>query len=203
MMVPGVAPAPATSIVETPFDELLREAVAFHGHTCPGQVLGVRMAVAGCREVGLVMPKRAGKRLVVFAEIDRCATDAIEALTGVRVGKRTLKVVDYGKMASTFVDVERGRAVRIVARDEARARASEWAPGLSEERARQIAAYRIMPEPVLLAVTPVVIAPGWLDRRRRRVYCAACGEGINYEREVRVAGRVLCRPCAGEAYYTT
>ncbi|MBI3635940.1 MAG: TraR/DksA C4-type zinc finger protein [Candidatus Rokubacteria bacterium] len=159
------------------------------------------MAVAGCREIGIATPKTAGKRLVVFAEIDRCATDAIQALTGVSVGKRTLKHVDYGKMAATFVDVERGTAMRVVARDDARAHAPEWAPGVVGERDTQITAYRAMPEEALLSIMPVKILAGWLDRRRVRVFCDSCGEGINYEREVSSAGRTLCRPCAGDAYY--
>ena len=78
----------AASILERPFDDLLREAVAFHGHLCPGQVLGVRMTIAGCRALGFEHPRQAGKRLVVLVEIDRCATDAIEALTGVATPAR-------------------------------------------------------------------------------------------------------------------
>lgn len=78
-------------IYERAFDELLAEAVSFHGHACPGQVLGVRMTQAGCREVGVPHPRAAGKSFLVIVEIDRCATDAIEALTGVSLGKRTLK----------------------------------------------------------------------------------------------------------------
>ena len=108
------------ALAERSFDDLLAEAVEFHGHLCPGQVLGVRMALAGTREVGITTPRTAGKNLVVFVEIDRCATDAIQALTGVSLGKRTLKHLDYGKMAATFVNVSRGAAVRVVARDCAR-----------------------------------------------------------------------------------
>lgn len=122
-------------------------------------------------------------------------------LTGVSVGKRTLKYLDYGKMAATFVDVERGTAIRVVARDDARAHAPEWVPGITGDRDIQIAAYRLMPEAALLSITPVKILPGWLDRRRVRVFCDSCGEGINYEREVSSAGRTLCRPCVGDAYY--
>jgi formylmethanofuran dehydrogenase subunit E len=96
------------ALAERPFADLLEEAVRFHGHLCPGQVLGVRMALAGCRELGIDRPRSVGKRLVVFVEIDRCATDAIQALTGVSIGKRTLKHLDYGKMAATFADVETG-----------------------------------------------------------------------------------------------
>ena len=199
-MTPAIALAEAP-LVERPFDELIEEAVALHGHLCPGQVLGVRMAVAGCREVGIPLPRQAGKGLVVFVEIDRCATDAIQALTGVSLGKRTLKHLDYGKMAATFVNVAGGSAVRLSARDEARALAASYAPGETDARKAQITAYWLMPEAALLSIEPVVVNPGWLDRRRVRVFCEGCGEGINYQREVTVHGRTLCRPCNGERYY--
>jgi len=188
-------------IHERSFDDLLAESVSFHGHLCPGQVLGVRMVMAGCREVGIADPRRAGKSLVVVVEIDRCATDAIQALTGVSLGKRTLKHVDFGKMAATFVNRLQRTAVRLVARDSARALAMEIAPTEADPRRAQAAAYRVMPERDLLRIDRVVIAPGVLDRRRVRVLCQGCGEGVNYEREVRTRGRVLCRACAGEGYY--
>ena len=188
-------------LIERAFDELLTEAVHFHGHLCPGQVLGVRMTLAGCREIGIERPQRAGKRLVVFVEIDRCATDAIQALTGVSVGKRTLKHLDYGKMAATFLNRTTGVGVRVSARDSARALAGAWAPGESDPRAAQILAYRVMSEADLLRIEAVGIRPGWLDRRRVRVFCQGCGEGINYQREVMAEGRALCRPCSGDGYY--
>jgi formylmethanofuran dehydrogenase subunit E len=190
-----------TAIHDRSFDALLDEAVAFHGHLCPGQVLGVRMTLAGCRALGIDDPRRAGKRLVVLVEIDRCATDAIQALTGVSLGKRTLKHVDHGKMAATFADTVTGEAVRVVARDDARALAAAVVPGEPDRRRAQTAAYRTLPEDRLLRLERVVVDPGWLDRRRVRVACAQCGEGVNYEREVRAGGRVLCRACAGESYY--
>ncbi len=186
-----------------PFDDLVAEAVAFHGHLCPGQVLGVRMTLAGCRSLGIDRPRAAGKDLTVFVEIDRCATDAIEALAGVSVGKRTLRHMDYGKMAATFVRVGRGLAVRVVARDDARDAVARWAPGETDPRRAQTLAYRLMPEAALLRIEPVLIRPGWIDRRRVRVFCEACGEGVNYERELVHGGRTLCRPCAGSAYYVS
>ena len=190
-----------TPLSERPFDGLLEEAIGFHGHLCPGQVLGVRMAVAGCREVGIEFPRRAGKGLVVFVEIDRCATDAIQVVTGVSLGKRTLKFFDYGKMAATFVRVDTGSAVRVVAREDARDLARQYASSRSSDRAAMLEGYRVMPEAELLAMEEVLVEPGWLDRRRVRIFCGGCGEGVNYEREVRRDGLILCRPCAGEAYF--
>ena len=198
----AIAIEPEAPLTARPFDALLGEAVAFHGHLCPGQVLGVRMAVAGCREVGLPAPRGGGKRLVVFVEIDRCATDAIEALTGVSLGKGTLRHLDYGKMAATFVDTATGAAVRVSAREDARRLATLWAPGVPDARHAQTTAYGIMPEADLLRIEPVVVDARRLERRRQRVPCQACGEGITYRREVAVSGRLLCRPCAGEGYYS-
>ena len=192
----------AESILERSFDDLLREAVAFHGHLCPGQVLGVRMTVAGCRTLGFEHPRQAGKRLVVLVEIDRCATDAIEALTGVSLGKRTLKHVDHGKMAATFVDTVAGAAVRVAAREEARELARLIAPWELDPRRAQTAAYRMLADTKLLKLEAVAVNSAWLGRRRVRVRCEACGEGVNYQREVRVGDRVLCRACAGDRYYT-
>src|SRR5512136_3400869 len=103
------------------FEEHLQQAAAMHGHLCAGQVIGVRMARRGCLELGLDPDERADRqRLIVFVEVDRCATDAISSVTGCKLGKRTLKHVDYGKVAATFVDMRTGRAVRVVAREDAR-----------------------------------------------------------------------------------
>lgn len=183
------------------FDDLVAEAAQFHGHLCPGVVLGVRMTLAGCAALGMACPRDAGKRLVVIVEIDRCATDAIQALTGVSLGKRTLKHLDFGKMAATFVDTAARTAVRVAARDQARAEAGAWAPGEPDPRRAQLVAYQLMPEDTLLRVEPVAILPGLLDRRRSRVTCELCGEDVSYQRELQMGGRLLCRACAGEAYY--
>lgn len=183
------------------FEELFKEAVAFHGHACPGQVLGVRMALAGCRALEIDEPKLLHKGLVVFVEIDRCATDAIEAVTGVSLGKRTLKFFDFGKMAATFVRVDNGSAVRVAAREEARDLVRQYAPAHEELRAAMFEGYQVMPDAELLRIETVQVRPGWLDRRRVRVSCDRCHEGINYEREVRLNGLTLCRPCVGESYF--
>lgn len=186
------------------FDILLEEAAAAHGHLCPGQVLGVRMAMAGCQALRIDEPQN-GKRLLVYVEIDRCATDAISAVTGCRLGKRTLKFMDYGKMAATFVDTATGRAVRVAALEEARDRARLYAPGVNGDRHEaQKVAYRIMPDEELMAIQEVQLVVSEEDRPGpplSRVRCHRCGEGINDHREVRSNGHMLCRACAGEAYY--
>jgi formylmethanofuran dehydrogenase subunit E len=180
------------------FEELLEESSAIHRHRCAGQVLGVRMAMAGCREVEIDEPKSC-KKLVVYVEMDRCATDAVQAVTGCSLGKRTLKFLDYGKMATTFLNTETGEAVRVLARDDARALAPLYAPDAASPKEAQKQAYRIMPEETLFSIQRVSLQvpeqemPGY---RSGRVRCDECGEGINFHREVSIGGRRLCIPCA-------
>src|SRR6187401_3413556 len=133
------------------FEELLKESSTIHGHHCAGQVLGVRMAMIGCREVGIDEPKNC-KKLIVYAEMDRCATDAVQAVTGCSLGKRTLKFLDYGKMAITFLNTETGQAVRVLAKDDARKLVPLYVQDSANPREGQKQAYRIMPEEALFAV---------------------------------------------------
>jgi formylmethanofuran dehydrogenase subunit E len=182
---------------------LLAEAGRWHGHLCPGQVLGVRMAVAGCQRLGIADP-RSSKRLIVFVETDRCATDAIQTVTGCALGKRTLKFIDYGKLAATFVDTETRRAVRVSALESSREAAQRFAPEESDRHQAQLRAYKALPDEELFHFEPVLVElreddlPG---RPRSRVACAICGEGVNDGREETVDGRMLCRACAGRPYY--
>jgi formylmethanofuran dehydrogenase subunit E len=187
-------------------EEYLVLAAQAHGHMCPGQVLGVRMAMLGLTQLGIDNPEKFRKRLITFVEIDRCATDAVSLVTGCRLGKRSLKFVDFGKVAATFVDLETQRAFRVVARDDSRAKAKSLFPELAGESKRQLEAYKVMDDADLFRIQAVRVSLRSRDlpgRPRSRVACDECGEGINDGRERRVDGRVLCRSCAGEAYYET
>lgn len=186
-------------------DEYLEQAEKAHGHLCAGQVLGVRLAMLGLRELGITDPVKDRKRLVTYVEIDRCVTDAVALVANCRLGKRALKFYDWGKVAATFVDLQTGRAVRIVAKESSKQQAREMFPVLDKERGQQ-QAYRAMSDEELferrwvrVEVKPEDL-PGF---KGPRVVCAECGEGINFKREVVVEGRTLCRACAGARYYET
>src|SRR5215213_7924851 len=132
-------------------EELLEECGRLHGHMCAGQLLGARMAVLGCRAVGTDDPKGADrKKLIVWVEIDRCMADAVGAVTGVRLGRRSLKYLDYGKVAATFYNMETNEAVRVVALEESRAMADERYPQIESRKERQFRAYREAGEEELL-----------------------------------------------------
>jgi len=204
----------AATIDTVELDELLREAEIAHGHLCAGQILGVRMAMLAMRRLGIHSPRLKmlptgepnpdRKRPVVFVEIDRCATDAIGVVTGARVGKRALKLRDWGKMAATFVDLharlapDTYKAIRIVALDGSKQRARELYPEL-EKNAAQMRAYRELPDDELFTEQWVRVPlspsefPGY---KGERVACARCGEGINFDRFVERNGERLCLACA-------
>jgi formylmethanofuran dehydrogenase subunit E len=202
-------------------DELLHEAEVAHGHLCAGQVLGVRMAMLALERLAIGDPRKKTladgslnpdrKRLVTFVEIDRCATDAIGVVTGCRVGKRALKLRDWGKMAATFVDLsaplgdDAYKGLRVVALESSKARAKEIYPEL-EKNAQQMKAYRELPDAELFGEIWVKVPlppsefPGY---KGARVACARCGEGVNFDRFAEVDGERLCLACADRArvYY--
>ncbi len=189
-----------------PFDELLHEAELAHGHLCAGQILGVRLAMLGCRRLGIEDPRGADrKRLVTFVEIDRCATDAIGVVTGCRLGKRALKFRDWGKMAATFVDlaspitplnapledtsaIPAYKGVRIAALESSKQRARDLYPQIENKNQQQMLAYRELPDTELFSEEWVRVPihpremPGY---KSQRIACEVCGEGINYDRETR------------------
>lgn len=187
-------------------ESLLEECGRLHGHLCPGQMLGVRMALAGCRLIGIEDPRGADrKKLLVWVEIDRCMTDAVSAVTGTRLGRRSLKFVDLGKVAATFLNLESDAAVRIAALDEARGLADTMFPEIPERRERQMRAYREAKEGEIFKIEPVKVKYTEFDlpgRPRTRVSCVKCSEGINDGKELVSADGPLCRACAAGSYYT-
>ena len=191
------------------FDTLLENAEAAHGHMCAGQVLGVRMALLGLKVLGIDDPLGADrKRLVTFVEIDRCATDAIGMVTGCRLGKRTLKFRDWGKMAATFVDLSADLGVRVVALENSRDLARQLHPEIENKSRQQMMAYRELEDAQLFRTERVHVhvdpaeLPGY---KTDRVVCARCGEGINFGRFQQLGGQALCLSCAHPEtrYWTT
>jgi formylmethanofuran dehydrogenase subunit E len=190
-----------------PFHELLAESAEAHGHLCPGQVVGVRMAMLGCRLLGLDEPTRRDqvKKLLVYIEMDRCTADAVAHVSGVKLGRRSLKFKDYGIMAATFLNLETNKAFRIVSTEEARDLAAVYAPELSEKVRCQLEAYQRMPDSVLFRVQTVQVKVDECDLpgpTRRKVACSRCGQVIRDRREVYRDGRPLCVPCTDDCYFT-
>jgi formylmethanofuran dehydrogenase subunit E len=190
-----------------PFDPLLEKSAAAHGHLCPGQVVGVRMAMLGCRLIGLTHPTRRDqiKKLLVYVEMDRCTADAVAHVSGVKLGRRSLKFMDYGVMAATFVNLETDRAFRIISTEESRDLCDIYAPELEEKSEKQILAYKRMPDSVLFRVQKVRVRVRDVDLpgpTRLKVTCTRCGQVVRDGRQVEKNGQALCKPCAGNCYFS-
>jgi len=177
-------------------ESCLATAKALHGDICAGLTIGTRMTIAGLKAIGIEDPQgKDRKKLIVFVEIDRCATDAIMAITGCRPGKRTMKIYDHGKMSATFLNLETGKAVRLTVKEKEE---GQDAAGenpyltLSEEKLLAIEAVKVTLSPQDMPGKPI-----------RVVKCHACGERVMDMREEIVDGKTLCRPCArGTRFYT-
>lgn len=184
-------------------DELLAQSAALHDHLCPRQVLGVRMGLLAADLLQLNLPQ-GDKRLLTIVETDGCFADGVSVATHCWVGRRTLRVEDYGKVAATFVDSQSGAAWRVTPKLSARSRAHDYAPEARNRWQAMLLGYQRIPAADLLAaqrvslVTPV---ESLISRPACRVICSRCGEEIMNEREVMQDGVLLCRACAGTAYY--
>lgn len=183
-------------------------AAAFHGHLCPGLAIGLRAA-----ETALFLLAPAGKNeLVCVTETDMCGVDAIQFLTGCTLGKGNLVHRDYGKMAFSFFDRERGRGVRLMLRPEARGRNQAELAALAEkigagtatddERERSNALRREMQQRLMDLDAEDMFYVQDLDAPAPRpprilasLPCEVCGEAAMESRTRRFGGKTLCIPC--------
>ena len=183
---------------------LLTQCAAMHEHLCPKQVLGVRMGMHAAEVLGIALPQH-DKRLLTIVETDGCFADGIAVATGCWLGHRTLRCVDHGKVAATFVDTLTSESVRMHPSPTARERALHDAPMAEDRWHAYLEGYQVMPVHELLVAervhlsTPVVDVISTPDRR---AICEACHEEIINDRQIVTLGRVLCRSCAGEPYVT-
>lgn len=188
------------------FDILLKESVSKHGHLCAGQVIGVRMAMLGCRLIGIENPKDKGfkKKIMVFVEIDRCATDAIASVTGCQLGKRTMKFKDFGINAATFVNLATHIAYRVVSTESSRDHAHKYAPEETSLKQQQLVGYQNMPDELLFDVQQVEVSLAQGDMPgppRHHATCDRCGQMVRDGKELHIGLEVICRPCSDNSYF--
>jgi formylmethanofuran dehydrogenase subunit E len=188
------------------FEDLLAGSVAAHGHLCPGQIVGVRMAMLGLRLLDFEAPPTYPqlKQLIVFIEMDRCTGDAVAFVTNAKLGRRSLKFVDYGIMAATFLNLESSRAFRVISTEESRDLAQMYVPQETDKRQAQLASYRVMPDSVLFRVQGVKVDLSPFDLpgpTRRKTTCMKCRQVVRDGRELIRDGQPYCRPCAQGGYF--
>ncbi len=188
---------------------LLTASAERHQHLCPRQVLGVRIGLFGLRQLGLLdwesfLFNNRKKRLLTIMETDGCGADGVAMAADCHVGRRTLRIVDFGKMAATFVDTVTEKAIRVSPSMWSRKMAPDYAPSARSRWHAYLEAYQVMPDELLLEWQSVQLSPSIseiISRPGVRALCDVCGEEIINEREVVVEGRTLCRACSGDRYY--
>ena len=183
--------------------QLLDQSASRHNHLCPRQVLGMRMALLAIRMLELDS-KDGFKRLLTISETDGCAADGLSIATECTVGNRRLRILDFGKVAATFVGLDCDYSIRISPARNIRSAALEWAPQSKNRWHAQLQAYQIMPDEELLVVQWVKLSISLeklLSKPGYRVNCQMCGEEIINQREVLQSEMILCQACAGQSYY--
>ncbi|HUS93687.1 MAG TPA: FmdE family protein [Patescibacteria group bacterium] len=190
---------------------LLKETAARHTHLCPRQVLGVRMALHGLQVLNLIRddyhPRflNHDKRLLVIVETDGCGADGVAIATNCSVGHRTLRILDYGKLAATLVDTHTNQAIRVIPSLAARQLALQHLPESSDRWHAYVQAYQMIPDSELMDLQKVQLTHSIaeiLSKANSRAICSYCGEEVMNEREVSGQNGVICRNCAGDSYYT-
>jgi len=193
------APAPAAAVLDGYLEQLQR----LHARLCPRQVLGLRMGLLAGDLLRLELP-RPDKRLLALVETDGCFADGVAVATGCWFGRRTLRLVDHGKVAVTFVDLHTEQAVRVWPDPRVRTHAWHYAADAPSAWHAQLVGYQRMPDHELLRTAPVkLLAPPvrLLGPSPPRVSCAVCREEISNGREVTTGALCLCLGCAGQSYY--
>lgn len=177
--------------------EVLNRCVEYHGHYCAGQSLGVRIAKKGLEMIGA----EDQKDLIVFVENDRCIADAVLMATGTRLGRRSLKFIDYGKMAATFINLKKDLAYRVGLKPDDR---DDEAGGEQVDMKERVLT---LPDEELLFWSRVTVKlrkeelPG---KPERIVSCVSCGEKVFDAKDLMgegTDGGPLCVSCALGAYY--
>jgi formylmethanofuran dehydrogenase subunit E len=184
-------------------EDFLAASATSHRHLCPRQVLGVRMGIYAATLLQVPYPQQ-NKRLYTFVETDGCFADGIAVSTGCTLGHRTLRLMDYGKVAATFIDTQTNQALRIRPALDIRLQANYLIHNARTRWHAQLAGYQIIPIEELFDVQNVrltISLSALVSRPGVRVTCHLCQEEIINEREIIFENKVLCRACAGTGYY--
>ena len=178
----------------------LQKTVDYHGHLCLGQVLGVHLAEKGMSALGTTDPKK----IIVYVENDRCIADAIQILTGTRLGRRSMKLVNYGKMAATFINTETGAAYRVWVSGKINEMIGKISSNHDEKQRQYEIVLRSHSEDVVSVQEVIVkIPPEELPGKpKRTVICVQCGEKVMDNKDISSEKGPICLACAKGPYYT-
>lgn len=170
--------------------EDLQRLIAFHGHLCPGLLIGYRATRLGLRRLNLRAAR--DEELIAIVENNSCSADAVQFLASCTFGKGNLFYRPFGKQAFTFARRPSGEAVRVSLRREAEEGLPENRPARRREFTRRLlsAADRELFTSKMIHITLPPPAQVY-----RSLPCEACGEPVMEIAARIVHGKVLCQPC--------
>lgn len=190
---------------------LIKKAVEFHGHWCPGLARGIRVAAWAIEHFGTA----ADEEIVAVTETDMCAVDAIQALVGCTFGKGNLIFRNRGKVAFSFFRRSDGKCARIVERPYTvqnsqqmhELRALLGKPDLSAEkrtelehlislmREKECERFLSSPFEELFLVKAVEFPMPPQAQKLPTVICDGCGEGVMASMLQERNGKKICMDC--------
>lgn len=163
----------------------LEPIIQFHGHLCPGLVLGYRAAKAGMERIHTL--RSADEELIAVVENDSCAVDAIQFLTGCTFGKGNLYFKDFGKHVYILALRPTGSGVRV----SLKADVFE-----EEDRDKRMERMLTMKENELFSVQDVTIELPPAANIHNSVLCSNCGEPVMETRTRKKGAQIFCIPCS-------
>jgi formylmethanofuran dehydrogenase subunit E len=186
----------------------LEEIVEFHGHICPGLVLGYRVSMLALKELG---ERAIDEELVAIVENNSCAVDAVQVMTGCTFGKGNLIFKDYGKQVYTFIKRPSGKGLRISVKWESPKETEEekemWERYIRGDRSEEI--LKAVHDRKSRKIDSIMhagdedlftIKKGRMELPdEAEIYpslrCSLCGEKVMKPRVKVLDGKVVCIPC--------
>ncbi len=189
----------------------LEDVVEFHGHICPGLVLGYRVSMLALKEF---VERANDEELVAIVENNSCAVDAVQVMTGCTFGKGNLIFKDYGKQVYTFIKRPSGEGLRISiiwespreTDDEKKMwerymkgdRSSDVLKAVHTRKSKKIDAILHAKDEELFSITKGRIELPKEAEIYSSMKCALCGEKVMEPRAKVKEGKILCIPCFKE-----
>ncbi len=189
----------------------LEDVVEFHGHICPGLVLGYRVSMLALKEF---VERANDEELVAIVENNSCAVDAVQIMTGCTFGKGNLIFKDYGKQVYTFIKRPSGEGLRISiiwespreTDDEKKMwerymegdRSSDVLKAVHTRKSKKIDAILHAKDEELFSIIKGRIELPKEAEIYSSMKCALCGEKVMEPRAKVKEGKILCIPCFKE-----
>ncbi len=184
--------------------------VEFHGHICPGLVMGYLATKLGLEKLGEYRAE--DEELIAIVENDACFVDAVQVLSGCTFGKGNFIFMDHGKIAVTFLSRKSGEGVRLCLKPDAmpsdprhRELFQKIQQGSATEedkeqfyklhRERSLKMLKTSPEE-LFTVQRTKMKPPPKARIEPSVLCSKCKEPTMKSKTIEREGKVLCKSCA-------